>query len=190
MMLRVNLATRPFYNERAVQAVLLAVGVVVLAATAFNMSRLLTLTSHRRAAIARLQAAEAKRNELQGQTRRIRQGLDKQEMAAVSAAAREASAIISQRTFSWTELFNQFESTLPDNARILRVTPAIDDDGTMNVTVVVAARRFEDIETFMERLEATGAFSRLLARRDQTTEEGLVEATLVGRYAPPRGRGY
>ena len=37
-MLRTNLATRPFYNEGAVRLVLLGLGLVVVAATLFNVA--------------------------------------------------------------------------------------------------------------------------------------------------------
>jgi hypothetical protein len=40
-MIRTNLSTRPFYNERAVSMWLLAFLVVVIAATVFNTSRVL-----------------------------------------------------------------------------------------------------------------------------------------------------
>ena len=40
-MIRTNLATRPFYNERAVQAWLLIFLAIVMGATAFNVSRVL-----------------------------------------------------------------------------------------------------------------------------------------------------
>ena len=48
-MIRTNLSTRPFYNERAVQMVLAAVAVVVLAITAFNAVQLIRLTASQRA---------------------------------------------------------------------------------------------------------------------------------------------
>ena len=44
MSLRTNLATRPFYNERAVHAGILAVTLLVVAATAFNGWQLVSLT--------------------------------------------------------------------------------------------------------------------------------------------------
>ena len=40
-MIRTNLSTRPFYNERAVRLWLLLGAIAVLAATAFNVSRML-----------------------------------------------------------------------------------------------------------------------------------------------------
>lgn len=40
-MIRTNLATRPFYNERAVHIGLIVLAVIVVLATAFNVSRIL-----------------------------------------------------------------------------------------------------------------------------------------------------
>ena len=40
-MIRTNLSTRPFYNERIVRLFLLGLLVLVLAATAFNVTRVL-----------------------------------------------------------------------------------------------------------------------------------------------------
>ena len=40
-MIRTNLSTRPFYNERAVHAWLLLVAALVIAASVFNVTRLL-----------------------------------------------------------------------------------------------------------------------------------------------------
>ena len=45
MMLRTNLSTRPFYNERAVTAALVLVALVVVAFTVLNVTRLVALTS-------------------------------------------------------------------------------------------------------------------------------------------------
>ena len=47
MMLRGNLATRPFYNERIVTLLLALVAAVVLALTVTNVTRLLQLSARR-----------------------------------------------------------------------------------------------------------------------------------------------
>ena len=46
-MLRGNLATRPFYNERIVTLLLALIGAVVLALTVTNATRLMQLSSRR-----------------------------------------------------------------------------------------------------------------------------------------------
>ncbi len=188
-MLRANLATRPFYNERAALLVLTAIGVIVLLATAFNVQRLMALTSKNQELAARISAADDKTRDLRDSAARLRGSIDPRELASVANAAREANAIIGQRTFSWTDLFNRFETTLPPDVRIVKVSPAVDDRGEMIVTIGVIARRVEDINTFIERLEGTGTFASLLPRRQSTNEEGLIEETLEGRYEPGRTPG-
>jgi len=49
--------------------------------------------------------------------------------------AREANALIDRRTFSWTELLNQFQSTLPPDVRIAGVAPQIDEEGRRLVQI-------------------------------------------------------
>lgn len=185
-MLRTNLATRPFYNERAALLVLGVMALLVLAATAFNVQRIVVLTGARQGLAARIGAAESRTEELRRSASQLRRSIDARELAAVSNAAREANAIIGQRTFSWTDLFNTFETTLPEDVRILKVNPMVNDRGEMVVTIVVMARRVDDIDMFLERLEGTGTFGAMLSRREFRNDDGLIEATLEGRYEPGR----
>jgi Tfp pilus assembly protein PilN len=106
----------------------------------------------------------------------------------VVAAAREANALIDQRTFSWTEFFNVIEATLPADVMLSSVRPEV-KDGQTQVTMMVLARRAEDIDAFMESLEATKAFAGLLPASERLTDDGLHETQLVGRYAATPGEG-
>ncbi len=106
----------------------------------------------------------------------------------MQAAAREANALIDRRTFSWTELLNQFQATLPADVRIAGVTPQIDTDGRRLVQISVFSKRIEDLEEFMEALEKTGAFSGVLSRNDQPDEDGTLRSELQAYYSPVDGR--
>ncbi|MBI1873657.1 MAG: hypothetical protein HYZ58_15940 [Acidobacteria bacterium] len=183
-MLRTNLATHPFYNERAVLLTLGLFAALVMLVSSYNLYRLLALSGGRQDLAARIGAAETRADELRRSAARIRRGIDARELAAISSAAREANAIIGHRTFSWTDLFNRFETTLPPDVRIVKVSPAVNDDGEMVVTIVVIARRVDDIDAFIEHLEGTGTFASMLSRREFSNDEGLIEATLEGRYQP------
>ena len=78
--------------------------------------------------------------------------INQQELAVVVTAAREANALIDQRTFSWTEFFNLIEATLPADVMLMSVSPTV-TDGETEVRMKVLARRAEDIDAFMESLE-------------------------------------
>ena len=181
-MLRTNLSTRPFYNERAVHAVLALVGVVVLALTVFNASRIVSLSQRHTELNGRAQAAETRSRELRAAALQIRRGINTKEIEALATAAREANAVIDRRLFSWTDLFNRFETTLPDDVRITSVRPKIDRNGSVTVTLSVVGRRVEDIDRFMDNLEATGAFADVLSREENVTQEDTLVAVLEGRY--------
>ena len=182
-MIHVNLSTRPFYNERVVHLVL---GVVGLAAGAVFVAGLLQVAtlSRERGVL----AAVAERNEgavqaaaaaAEGLRRQIREE-DRQRLVE---AAGEANSLIERRLFSWTEFFNRIEQTLPACVRLTSVRPDI-AAGDVTVAIGVLGRGVADIDTFIDRLEATGAFTGMLAREESVTDAGTYRTLLVGSYRP------
>ncbi|HEY7789719.1 MAG TPA: hypothetical protein VIC33_04345 [Vicinamibacterales bacterium] len=183
-MLKTNLSTRPFYNERSVHLGLLVVLAIVVLITGYNVNRIITLSARHTALATEAEQAEARATVLRQSAARVRAGIDPKQLDVVSAEAREANGLISHRTFSWTELFNRFEATLPPDVRITTVTPKIERDGTITLDVSIVGRRVEDVNTFMNRLEATGAFVGLLSRDEHWSEDGMLQANLESTYVP------
>ena len=184
-MLRTNLATRPFYNVRAVQVTLGAVSALVLALTLFNVVQIVRLTMSQRSLGARATEAETEADRLRAEAVQFRSQINPQELQVVADAAREANAIIDQRAFSWTALFAQFEATLPPDVRITAVQPRFQREGEFIVAITVEARRAEDLDGFVEALETGGGFHNVLAVQEQTSADGLIQAIVEGAYAPP-----
>lgn len=183
-MLRTNLSTRPFYNDRAVR-IGIGVGVVLVAAlSAFNVAQILTLNGRNADLVARAEASEARATQLRDQARQSQQTLDADAVALIQGAAREANLLIDRRAFSWTDLFNRFESTLPADVRIAAVQPQVDNDGRMLVLVTVFSRRVEDLEVFIDQLEQTRAFRGVLARQEDRADDGTTRSVLQGFYDP------
>jgi hypothetical protein len=188
--LRTNLSTRPFYNERAVHAVLAIAAILVLAVTVLNVVRIVRLSRHNTQLSARVVRDRGEADRLTAEAARIRRGLDQKELQLVVDAAREANGLIDQRTFSWTEFFNRIEATLPPDVMLSAVRPTVDENGT-RVQMVVLGRRTEDVDEFVEKLEATGAFEDVLPQQQETTEEGLQRVVINSWYvtAAPEGTG-
>jgi Tfp pilus assembly protein PilN len=181
-MLRTNLSTRPFYNERAIHVSLMVAAIVVLLRTVFNGTQIVVLTRRQNELGARAAAAERQAREFRADAQKIRQGLDPKQMQTIAGAAREANALIDRRLFSWTNLLNHLETTLPDDVRIASIRPKIDRDGTINVALSIVGRRVQDIDQFMENLEATGAFAGVLSLDENVNEDGTLQAVIGGRY--------
>lgn len=181
-MLRTNLAARPFYNDRGVRIVLGAVASVALSLTIFNAAEVWRLQSQNRELSQAVARNEQQARELRDKARVIRQSLNRDELAAIELKAREANQLIDRRAFSWTELLNQFQATLPADVRIAAVQPQIDTESRMLVAVTVVSRKLEDLDAFIEALEATGSFTGVLSRQDTADEDGTLHSVVQGYY--------
>ncbi len=180
-MLRLNLSTRPFYNERGFHVVLALVGIALAAVTAFNAWQLVSLSSQQTGLAATAGVAEGRANDLRQQAQQVRSTVQQDDLEQVLAEAREANVLIDRRTFSWTALLNQIETTLPPDVMLQSVRPAF-DESEVRVQMGVIGRRVDDIETFVQRLEKTGAFRDLLMRDEQLLDTGTFRASIESLY--------
>jgi hypothetical protein len=181
-MLRTNLATRPFYNDRAVRIGLGIAVVAVAALTTFNAMQVLSLNARNREMSARAAQAEAQTAQFREQARSITQAMDKAEVTAVQDAAREANLLIDKRAFSWTDLFNRFENTLPADVRISAVEPQIDREGRLLIAVSAIARRVEDLHAFIDQLETSGGLRDVIPRQQDVLDDGTLRAVIQGYF--------
>lgn len=186
-MLRTNLATRPFYNERAVRLVLALIFVAISAVTAFNVTELIRLSDSQRTLGARAAQSEQDAARLRREAATVRAQINARDLETVASAAREANGIIDQRAFSWSELFDQLEHTLPDDVRITAIDPTLTKEGQFIIQIAVQARRSEDVDQFIESLEKTGSFRDMITPTESTNDDGLLEAVIRGTYIRPEG---
>jgi Fimbrial assembly protein (PilN) len=182
-MLRTNLSTRPFYNERVVHLVLGLVALIVLILTVLNVITVVQLSRQNTTLASRIRDDRTAADEFARRARQIRSGIDKKELSLVVTAASEANMLIDSRTFSWTEFFNQIEATLPPDVMLASVRPTVNEKGT-EISMIVRAKRGPDVDEFMEKLEATGAFENILPLQQGAKEDGTVEAALTAKYVP------
>ena len=79
-MLRHNLSTRPFYNERAVHVVLALVSLVAVGATVFNAWQVSVLSARNGKLQSVLQTVERKAGDLRARAARLRASIDPKEL--------------------------------------------------------------------------------------------------------------
>jgi Tfp pilus assembly protein PilN len=187
--IRSNLATRPFYNERAVGLWLAAIAVVVLAATAFNVSRLIRYSRSDTELTTQAARDEARAAELRASAARLRASVDPHQIEFASAEARQANDLIDRRTFSWTELLNLFETTLPPEVRITQVRPRLDRRAGTTLEFTVVGRSVNDVAQFIQNLTKTGAFAGVRPVEEHENEQGMWEASLEAMYKPGTAAG-
>ena len=184
-MLRGNLSTRPFYNERFVRNLLAVLAVAAIGLTVFNIVEILRLERAGRDARQTVAHNNEQARDVRQKAQVIRQSINQKQLETVRVAARDANALIDRRAFSWTALLNYFQATLPPDVRVATVTPQVDEDGRMLVAISVFARRYDDLSEFQDTLESTGAFTDVLSRQLGQEEDGSLRAEIQGYYSGP-----
>ena len=184
-MLRTNLSTRPFYNQRAVGMLLAALGLALGLALAYELQQGVVLSQHLTQFTRQSAVDEQRAAALRADAARLQAGISQAELNRVQAAAAEANRVIDARTLSWTGLLNEIEATLPNGVMLTAVHPALDDAGVA-VNMVVIGRSVDEIGAFMDRLEQTGSFFDVLSTAEQTTDDGRIQSSLTARYRAHR----
>jgi hypothetical protein len=198
-MLRGNLATRPFYNERLVSLVLLLVAAGVVALGWFNYSQFQRLSAHRSELNARIERDQAEVDRIKADTARVRQSVDYVALKKLAVETHDANLLIDQRTFSWTNFFGVIEDTLPYDVRLQTISPRV-EKGQFLMKITAVGKTAADLDEFLERLLKTGMFRDPYWTDFNQTEDGSQVGILqaiyrpaadpeVGRGAPPPGRG-
>ena len=188
-MIRTNLATRPFYNEGAVHLLLLVIGLLAVAATMFNVTQIVQLSRRDTRLATQASRDEASAVDLRTRATRLRATVDPRALETASVDARQANELIDRRTFSWSELVNLLEMTLPDDVRITAIRPRVDPKRGTILTLTVVARSVEDINLFIGNLDTTGAFKELEKKEEQIDEQNQNQlvGTLQGIYSSTAG---
>jgi hypothetical protein len=179
--LRTNLSTRPFYNERAVHLLLGLAGLVVAVLTAFNAIRIVSLSRQNTDLSSLIDRDHDEAERLTREAQRIRAGINPSQLEATAGAAAVANGLIDQRTFSWTQFFNRIEETLPPDVMLSAVRPNFNGD-VITINMTVLGRRTEDLDEFIEKMEATGAFADVVPAQQDTNDDGLHQLLLHTVY--------
>lgn len=107
-----------------------------------------------------------------------------------------ASELIARRAFSWSQLLNDIERTLPPGVRVLRVSVAQIEpkerqesfDGTENAAtlgLIVIGKNGQDITTMINRMHESGRFKVFPVSKKSVEGTEEIEFELRVEYFPP-----
>lgn len=185
----VNLASRPMEQQRVVAAV---VGAAVLATAVVTVVHLGVGAW----AATRAEGPSPSRSEVEARIPELQAELvDRAErvewieaVSAPRAAAgmrdlvRRLNTLLRMRTVPWPTLFASLEEALPERARLEVVQPAIDEEGSLRVSIVAAAPSSAVLQRFLARLEGQEISSRVIPRRQEIGSDGRHRLTVEVRY--------
>ena len=183
-MLRGNLSTRPFYNESAVNGLLLVAIVAGLAMAMYSGSRILDLGGARAKRVATLETSRSDAQRIRLEADREKQSVNAIRYLQLAGATFEANSLIDERTFSWTVFFGQIEKTIPYDVRLIAVSPRV-EGGVIRITMTVNAKQPDDLQKFIDGLTDTGSFYDVLGSTQDFIDDSTLNATVVASYVAP-----
>lgn len=172
-----NLASKPFFNNRKFYAATLLLGLVLVGLSAAN---LLLYLAHRSQSL-RLnrelanQTAEAGR--LEQEQQEIWARLQRPETEDFLNLVDYLNPLIARRTFSWTRFLNRLENLVPHQVQIVAITPRIAESEIV-VEIFCNARSGADYIAFVSRLEADADFYQV----NLMTEDVSKSPNFVGKH--------
>jgi Tfp pilus assembly protein PilN len=175
-----NLASRPFRNER-LPLVLVSLAALALAVlTVRHAVMLKDLLPGRVSALDR--EALGFEQELAGlrqEAARLRGPKPEPERMKQWTALR---GLVDKRAFSWTTLLSSLEDVLPMGVRLVSIAPQL-KDGKVTVEISAIARRFEDRHELLRAMDKSAEFEDVFLRTAGESDKGE-DFTCSTRYLP------
>jgi len=179
---RINLASRPFRNERPLT--LLAV-IGALALVAVSVQHALVLQE---LLAGRTSVADTEAERLGQELTTLRESLARLEVPEpgreLLAHWRLVEELVDRRTFSWTGLFSLLEEVLPRDVRLVSISPR-SEAREFRLELTAVARTQDVALGFFGQLEARPEFSQVYPQRLAEVDGGTELYVSMG-YHPPR----
>ena len=172
-----NLATDPYVNQRPFWVTLVALGLLAAGLTVGSIYQSVTIWRRGTAAQARLYELQKRRADLAAEQQKLEEALRVPATLAVLERAQFFNQLIGQKRLSWTQLFFDLRQALPNEARVLSLSPRLRDDGRLQVEIRLGAATNGAVVEFLEALGQSGKFTEV--KLDSQSSEGTGRADPV-----------
>ena len=169
--IHLNLASRPFRDYRPLYAVVVVVSLLIACLMLNNFDtyyRYRRETTTTRNEIARIQAQAA-------QERRRAEVAHNQvatiDLTTLDRQAKFVNAQLAERAFSWSELLDRLEATLPRNVRVTSIAPTFADNGMVHLTLQAEAKTTDGMLETITRFQSSPYFATPFPDTEQNTGE-------------------
>ena len=186
MRISVNLASEPFRRDRPMLVASAAFGVVLLALLGVLVFLILSERSRQtdtRAAVAKL-SSEART--LSDQQAQMEGTLRLPMNAEVLERSLLLNTLIQHKSISWTKLFSDIESVLPNNVKVIQIRlPQVNSRREVALDLEVGAQNPAQMIEFLKRLQDSPLFGPASNPRSAppTQNEPLYRYRVVVSYA-------
>lgn len=170
--LHLNLAAKPYRDYRPYFAVM-AIGWLLVAVMALNnldtWYRYQHDTKTTRDEIAALEGqTELEKKKLQTSEQRLRSV----NVRLMTQQTQYVNSVLAERAFSWSELLDRLERVLPDDVRVVSVSPSFNKSGLVHLSLACVGKNSSSMVSTIDRLNADGHFYSPFPNSEDNTGTG------------------
>ena len=170
--IHLNLAARPYRDERPFIAVVVVGSLLIAFLTLMNFDAWYRYRNETRTTRARIASLEEQTRVEQQKTQALTQRLRTVDVKTLSLQTQFANARLAERAFSWSELLDNLEHVLPDYVRIESINPSFRPDGMVGLIMQCVARDPDGLVKTMNQLNADPRFSNPFPNGEDHTDQG------------------
>jgi Tfp pilus assembly protein PilN len=187
-----NLSTRPFPAYRLINIALAALLVVLAVLSAWQAVGFRRYSKRVRSIRAGEQDTRVEAEALGRRVAEMETRLDRPESAAKLSEIGFLNHLIQRKEFSWTRLFAVLEDLVPPDVHLTSLSPDLAVNGPITLRLEVQARSITDVKVFLERLEQSPVFEKVILNTESKEDKKDLNAStdvdfvLSALYYPQR----
>jgi hypothetical protein len=169
---RLNLASDPFRNRALPWTIAAVVSVASLVALVYVLAQYRAESAKAAASERQVAAMRDQRKVLERQAVEIRQTIPPEQQQTLGAA----HALVSRKSFSWSQLFSDLEASLPTSVRVSRINvrevSQVGDQTRADLDLTVVGRTPSDVTGMIIDMGRGGTFSAVPVTENQKSGRG------------------
>lgn len=169
----INLASRPFRDYRPVYAVVVVTSLIIAFMMLNNFDTWYRYQRDTRTTRSDIQKYETQIEEEGRRQQVVLSEMKKIDLTALGKQSKFVNAQLAERAFSWSELLERLESTVPSDVRIISVAPSFSDDGQVHLNLSAEAKSTNGMIATINRFQSSPAFSNPFPTNEDKTESGF-----------------
>ncbi len=185
--IHLNLATRPYRDERPFIAVVVVSSLLIAFLTLMNFDAWYRYRNETQSTRVKIAGLEKQTEQERARTDSVNQKIRSVDVKLLSKQTQFANAQLAQRAFSWSELLDHLERVLPDYVRIESINPSFAQNGLVHLTMQCVARDGNGLVNTLNGLNRDGHFSNPFPTGEDHTDTGYL-FTLGVDYRPSVAR--
>ncbi|HEX9161135.1 MAG TPA: hypothetical protein VF980_05445 [Thermoanaerobaculia bacterium] len=186
--IHLNLAAKPFRDYRPLYAVV----VVISLLTAFLLlNNLDTYYRYQRDTKKTRDEISSVENQIRQERRRTdaaTRQISTIDLVALSKETKFVNAQLAERAFSWSELLDRLEGTLPTEVRIMSVAPQFSDNGLVHLALQCEGKGQQSMLYAISRFQRDPHFSNPFPTSIDESQPGVAHFGIAVDYKPAIAR--